>query len=355
MKKCLLTLLLLFLAAPVVFAQDDDDDFDDFDPSLYEATEKIRAFCGPKVLDISPQKLISVGYDFQGPNRLTAAAFDGRESEEANVRFNHGLRIGVFYPVISKNSMTLNLGFNYMRTNYVFDNADQLSHPLNASLRDNGLNSLGVNFTLFKPLDAKNFIVFQGSANLNGDYSLSEFQSLEYTRVAAAVVYGRKPNDRLQWGIGASRTYLGGALNYLPVVMYNYTAPSRKWGTEILFPARVNFRRTFNNTNLLMLGYEFEGQTYRLNNRNGAFNSPNTVYDQLELRRAEVRIRFTYEFAVKNYYWMSLQAGYRLNWSFEVDSEGDFYRSLFGDKPFLMENNLTNPFYMTLSINLVSP
>jgi hypothetical protein len=135
------------------------------------------------------------------------------------------------------------------------------------------------------------------------------------------------------------------------VFFYNYTYPNRKWGIEALFPARAAVRRTFNSRNLLLFGYELEGQSY-------AIKSPLLMSEygihHAELRRGEARIRFTYEKSLSGFIWMSLQAGYRVNTAFNLDN-GDFFRGPLGKQPYLMENKAGNAPYLMLSINLVSP
>ncbi|TAG93617.1 MAG: hypothetical protein EAZ20_01520, partial [Bacteroidetes bacterium] len=240
---------------------------------------------------------------------------------------------------------------NYWEHNYAFEKPETLDNPLQLSLK-NGLKNMGLGFTIFKPFNAKNFLILQGGANLNGNYRLNNIQPLEYLRYNFAAIYGWKKHDRLQFGIGATRTYLGGALNYIPIIMYNYTFQDRKWGIEAVFPARVNLRRNISPKSLVMLGYEVEGHTYRLNNNSQVFESQ---FQNIELRRSEMRIRMTYERQLKGFIWVSAQAGYRVNWLFNTDQNGDFTRSFFGKKEFMMTNSLTNPFYFNISLNLVSP
>jgi hypothetical protein len=57
---------------------------------------------------------------------------------------------------------------------------------------------------------------------------------------------------------------------------------------------------------------------------------------------------------------MSLQAGYRINYRYEVDRlvDGDEIYRAFGllrDDPYALSNSLGNPLYINLSFNLVSP
>ncbi|MFM7855381.1 MAG: DUF6268 family outer membrane beta-barrel protein, partial [Flammeovirgaceae bacterium] len=239
------------------------------------------------------------------------------------------------------------VGATYWENFYNFGNIPV--HPLAQSLQAYGLRTMGFNFTLFKPFNEVNFLIVNGSADLNGNYSFENFQSMGTAKISATAIYGWKKHDRLQYGFGVARTYRIGELNYLPVFLYNYTFPSRKWGVEMLFPARANLRRTFNSRTLAFVGYELEGNSYLIRNRGNEF----TGLDNLELRRSELRLRLTFERSIKDFIWLSLQAGLRYNARFHVDSN-EFFRG-FGDQNYFFENTINNALYVNFSVNLVSP
>ena len=227
------------------------------------------------------------------------------------------------------------------------------------SLSRNGLRTMGINTTLFKPLNDVKFLLFQGSADLSGDYQFGKFMPLKYTKYSAALIYGKRTSEKKQWGVGVARTYRVGELNYIPIIFYNSTDVANKWGTEILFPARAHVRRTINSRNMLFAGYELEGQSYRLWRFND-FNGFNLRNEDVEIRRGEIRLRAVYEFSLKDFIWMSIQAGYRINYRYDVDrlSDGkEVYRAfgLASDAPYVMVNQLSNPLYFNISLNLVSP
>lgn len=332
----------------VLAQQDSTQAVEDF--SMYgdaELADGAKRFCTSKVLDQSPNKLISVGYDYQGPHTIDAPDWGLSSMENAKLLNVSGLRLGASFPLISKTNILVGLGVNYWETRYNF--SDPVTHPFLSTLSKRGLRTAGLSTTVFKPLNEKNFILAQASADLNGDFVLPELQSLSFLRYSGSLVYGWKKHDRLLYGFGVSRTYRIGEPNYIPVILYNYTFPSRKWGIESVFPARVQVRRNFNPRTLAFFGWELEGQTYRLSTleaKNGAQNP--------ELRRSELRLRLTFERSLKDFIWISVQSGFRYNWSYNVD-EGDIFRGFTGSQPYLLENNLANAFYMNVSINLVSP
>lgn len=346
----------------------EDEDFSMYDQVDF-ADQSARRFCSPKIEGLSPAKLISIGYDYQGGYGLGAGAFSNKTDDiwwapdSVNVLNSSGLRLGFNIPVVSRTNLVWQMGANYWEQRYAMEglNGEQANspHPLIQSLQENGLRTLGVNTTLFKPLDDRRFLLFQGSADLNGDFSLPGLMPLKYLKYSAALIYGIRPNEKKQWGLGIARTYRVGELNYIPVFLFNWTDQSNKWGSEILFPARAHVRYTLNPRNMLFGGFELEGQSYRLWD-GPSLMSYNLRGDDLEIRRGEIRLRAMYEFSLKDFVWMSIQAGYRINYRYEVDRLVDgqeIYRAfgLLSDAPYVMENRLGNPLYFQVSLNLVSP
>ena len=346
----------------------EDEDFSMYDQVDF-ADQSARRFCSPKIEGLSPAKLISIGYDYQGGYGLGAGAFSNKTNDNwwapdsVNVLNSSGLRLGFNIPVVSRTNLVWQMGANYWEQRYAMEGLNgepaHSPHPLIQSLQENGLRTLGVNTTLFKPLDDRRFLLFQGSADLNGDFSLPGLMPLKYLKYSAALIYGIRPNEKKQWGLGIARTYRVGELNYIPVFLFNWTDRSNKWGSEILFPARAHVRYTFNPRNMLFGGFELEGQSYRLWD-GPSYISYNLRGEDLEIRRGEIRLRAMYEFSLKDFVWMSVQAGYRINYRYEVDrlSGGqEIYRAfgLLSDAPYVMENRLGNPLYFQVSVNLVSP
>jgi hypothetical protein len=343
-------LFVVFTFPFCVFAQDTDSTLVEEDFSMYGEAELAgggKRFCTSKVFDLSPNKLISIGYDLQGSHTMSLASVGNAAAADFSIGSVQGIRVGANVPVISKTNLLINLGVNYWEVNYTIENSE--SHPLARALQARGLRTTGFMATVFKPLNEKKFLLFQASADLSGNYFLPDFQPLSQLRYSASAVYGWKKHDRLMYGFGASRTYRVGEPNYIPVFLYNYTFPSRKWGIESVFPARAQLRRTFNTRTLGFFGYELEGQSYFISALRNETNFTNP-----QLRRSELRIRCTFEKSIKDFLWVSAQAGLRYNWSYNLD-DGDFFRGFTGTQLYAMENSLSNAFYFNLSINLVSP
>jgi len=344
-KLFIFFLILFFATANSLFAQ--EEDYSQYE-NMETAGEPVKTFCTSKIVGLSPSKLITVGYDFQTSNTLNAAAYRTFSEQTANIKYNSGLRLAANVPVISNVKWLLSLGANLAETKYEFESNTPVINPLVGTLKKNGLTTMGLNGTLFKPLNSKLFILGQTSFDWNGDYSLGTIPSANQLKVSAAILVGKKEHERRMIAYGVTRTYRGGQTLYLPILLYNYTFTNRKWGIECLLPARGAVRYTLNSRNMFFAGFELEGNSYRLNQMMKDYSSD---YKYLELRRSEIRTRITYEFSVYKFIWLSVQAGYRINYKYKMD-EGEF----FGRKrDFVAENKLSNPFYFLLSLNLVSP
>ena len=362
-----LTTAAIVLASTPVFAQTDGTSDDDIDWSLYEdlgfEDESMKRYCSAKIEGLSPAKLISLGYDFQGPYDISAGSMKLLSGDSIlggtpqRVNSTAGVRAGFNLPVVSKTNLVWQLGANYWRTAYKYDQpVEPTDNPLHQTLAEHGLRTSGINTTVFKPLDETQFILFQGSADLSGTYG-ANLMPAQYLKYSAALLWGKRPTEKKQWAVGLARTYRVGELNYIPVFLYNSTSANNKWGSEVLFPARAHVRRTLNPRNMVFLGYELQGQSFRMYENLPGFDIRE---EDLEIRRGEVRIRAVYECSLKDFIWMSVQAGYRLNYRYDVDrlvDGAEIYRAfgILRDDPYAQMNGLANPFYVNVSINLVSP
>lgn len=351
--------ILLIVATVGAYAQTDTTEDYDFSNLQYAGSET-RSYANPKIFGLSPQRFVSLAWDHQFPHDMEFSlkgsykkADNPDKPEKYRAGFTGGLRLGVMVPVISSNRFLWQTAFNYWRTAYQLETklfaVDQTN--IGNILEERGLRNLNWINTLFIPLGEKQFVLFQGQADLSGDYGPEVNQPLNSLRYSGAVLWGKRPHDRKQWALGISRTYRVGNLNYIPVLMFNYTSENRKWGSEVLFPARAHVRRTFSPRNLLLFGYELEGQSYRI-------AGLSTPAQALEIRRGELRFRLDYQFQMYGFFWAGIQGGLRLDYSYDADELKDnkeFFRGFFGDQTFAMKNSLSPAPYVQLSLNFVSP
>jgi hypothetical protein len=338
-------------------ASDEDEfDFSDFEPAAPPA----KAYCTNKVLGQSPTSLLGIYYNHQFPHTLEVANnLDQNAPSRADAEIAAAQQIAFVgnFPLISRNNILINLGVTYQQQRYTFDNTG--SNAFAQSLEDNTLHRGNITATLFKPLNSKNFVLIQAQTELNGDYTADniDFGNL---RFPIAALYGWKSNDRLMYGFGLSRTYLGGALNYVPIIYYYHTFQNQKWGIEALLPARALLRYRFNSLSYAGIGFNVNGASYSLDTYQSSLPRPFNigsvpVSNDLELRRSEIRAGLQYARQLSGFFWMSVEAGYRINYSYSVDQGGDFLRFFGSDDPYLFENGLGNTPYFTIGLSYVSP
>lgn len=331
---------------PIDTAKTEEEDFSMYaDVEATSSTDKSKIYCSQKILGLSPSKLISIGFDFVGANAIDTDTIGPYFGNTADFNNNSGIRFAANFPVISNNKVILSLGVNYLDFKYSAVAKENNIHPLINSLNKNGLRSYGINATLFKPFNAKLFGVLQLAADHNSAGTLDQFHE-NAIKYSGAAIFGCKPHDRLQYGLGVSQSYRGGALNYFPIILYNYTFKNKKWGFEMLLPAKANVRYTINPRNLLFAGFELEGNSYYMD---PMMTNYNLGYRNIQLQRSEIRPRLTYEFSIYNFIWLSIQAGYRVGYKFNVDNVD--YKA----DPLIMNNKVSGSYYFNVSLNLVSP
>jgi hypothetical protein len=360
----LLACLWVFtLAAQAQVTDDDDDDIDYGAVELADGSMS-KTFANSRILGTSPQRFVSVGWDVQAPYDMTfspigshpeGTEFGPNQLATGRAQYTGGFRLNANIPVISRNNLVWQMGATYWDTRYnITDIAGNASGQsvLNA-LNQNGIRTGGINTTIYKPLGEYQFVLVQASVDMSGDYG---FGLQNEVRTSVAALWGKRPNDRKQWAVGLSRTYRVGAMNYIPIWLYNWTAPNRKWGIEALLPARGAVRYNINRNSMILAGFELEGQSYRLNTLSETLYAANN--GSFEIRRGELRPRLEYMRQLTGYFWLGVQAGYRLNYSYDADvlpGGKEFFRGFFGDQNFAMLNSIGNAPYAQITINFVSP
>lgn len=365
--KIVFVTLVLFVSSfcPLLAQDEEEEDWDLYGDLALVEDIKVKRFAKPTLVGLSPTRFLSISYDGQMPYtmNLSAAKFpasgnsgwgvadEAPVSETGRVNFTGGMRFNSNIPVISKSNLVWQTGLNYARTGYNISDIESKSGAsgLATILNERGLSNLNWTNTLFIPTSEQNFFIFQGSFDMSGDFDRG-LQPLGTVRWSLAAIYGKRVSENKRWGFGLARTYRVGNMNYVPVVMYDVTSSNRKWGTEILFPARAHGRYNFSKNALLLFGYELEGQSYRIDQLSAGNNS-------YEIRRGELRPRLELQKQLSGPFWLSFQAGYRIDYSFNVDDlEGgrEFFRGFFGTQDFGMVNSLGNAVYFNLGISFVT-
>lgn len=336
MKK--VALISLFMATKMAISQPQDS-LEVIDYSKFGDAEKVQRYCTPKILNQTPQKVWSIGVEYQAGFNMPILynTFPGAITSQNKVNSVLGLKGMVNIPVISKDYAVWQLGGNLYTQQF---NIESTSDAFANKLNKKAFITSGVNTTLFKPLNEKKFLILQAQFDVNGLFeNFSSINNNAFTTSASAI-YGWKKNDNSMFGVGLARTYRAGRVLHIPVILWNKNFKNDKWGMELLAPARAHLRYRPDAKNIFQLGYELEGNQFFtiINNQ------------QLFIQRGELKPRLLWDTKVSNFYWLSMQLGYRLNWRFEaVDKYNGNKTNL------LFSSQLANPFYLAINISFATP
>jgi hypothetical protein len=334
-------MFFLLLIAGSAFAQEDTTEV--FDYSKFGDAEGVKRFCTQKVLNQSAQRIVSFGYEYHGGFSMPDVRLDYVLPASQNFTVNNvaALRAQVNIPVISTNKFIWQLGANYWGSKYNIENPG--TDLFAKILHEGTMTSAGINSTIINPLNEKNFLIIQGSADANGIFkNLSEVNGKSIT-FSATAIYGWKTSEKNMIGTGLARTYRAGQIIHLPVLFWNKTF-NDKWGMELLLPARGFLRYNVSTTNMFQVGFELEGNQFWMN----LLNSKN---GSVFIQRGEVKPRIMWDKKISGFIWLNAQAGLRYNYRFDVMNEYDARKESLR----YFTSNLGNPFYLNISLNLVSP
>jgi hypothetical protein len=334
-------MFFLLLIAGSAFAQEDTTEV--FDYSKFGDAEGVKRFCTQKVLNQSAQRIVSFGYEYHGGFSMPDVRLDYVLPASQNFTVNNvaALRAQVNIPVISTNKFIWQLGANYWGSKYNIENPG--TDLFAKILHEGTMTSAGINSTIINPLNEKNFLIIQGSADANGIFkNLSEVNGKSIT-FSATAIYGWKTSEKNMIGTGLARTYRAGQIIHLPVLFWNKTF-NDKWGMELLLPARGFLRYNVSTTNMFQVGFELEGNQFWMN----LLNSKN---GSVFIQRGEVKPRIMWDKKISGFIWLNAQAGLRYNYKFYVMNEYDARKESLR----YFTSNLGNPFYLNISLNLVSP
>jgi hypothetical protein len=307
----------------------------------------IKKYCNNKINNLNPTTLIGLSYDIISPYVFTTSNTEDDDVEydySSRVKLNHGIRLDTNFPLISKSNLILNATFSYWESRYQFDAVDS-RQPLASSLSEHPLRTATLGILAFKPLDEKHFLIFQLATSLNGNYNFSDIQpDFSKMKYSASLLYGWKYSDDQNFAIGITRTYRGGRLLHVPIIMWNKTF-SPQWGMELLLPARGTLRYNFTPKSSLNFGYELEGQSYLMQN---ADNGPDFfATNNYELSKSEIRPRIEINQAITSFIRLNLQLGVRAAYRFDLapDTTSDPVNV----------NDIGVPGYFRIGLNFVSP
>jgi hypothetical protein len=348
-RLCLMCIYFT-IANTGVYAQQDSTETEDY--SMFGDATEVKRYATQKVLNLTPTRLISIGMEFQSNSVLPVTTTGTNMINIYNLRPVIMPRLAANFPIISNDKIIVNLGGQYWGTPYsvqrrgvnLVEPGEGLPAPV-GSLDANMLHSAGIIASVFKPLNEKNFLILQAGADMNAAFPAGKSVSGKAITISASAIYGWKLSERNMWGLGASRTYRMGRVIHVPVLYWNKTF-NDKWGIEMVLPARGFIRHNISAQNLLLLGFELEGNQYLLPQANQTAWGRQDLF----LQRGEIKPRLQWDRQLKNFIWLSLQAGARINGRFNFTD-----RFNGKDDHVVYQTSMRTALFVNFSLNLVSP
>jgi hypothetical protein len=332
--------ILCLLTASFVFAQTDTTD--NFDYSNFGDADGVKRYCSQKVLNQTPQRILSLGFENYGGFSMPGISFNAKQfPTQIDIAQVNAIRAQVNVPVISTNKLIWQMGVNYLTSQ--FNVSNPTVNNFAAALDKSSLLTAGINTTVFKPLNEKNFLIFQASTDVNGLFENAKAIQDKAVTLSGTIIYGWKTSEKNMIGTGLARTYRAGQLMHLPVLFWNKTF-NDKWGMELLLPARGFVRYNFSTTNMLQAGFELEGNQFLM-------QLPNTPTKNTYIQRGEIKPRIMWDKKLTGFLWFNAQAGLRYNYRFDVVNRYDAKE----DSQRFFTSNLGNPLFFNISLNFVSP
>lgn len=339
----ILLICISFLLSQISLAQiTDSTDEEVIDYSNFGDAGGAKRYATQKIINQPPNRIVSIGYEYQTafdmPNVPTYP--DNSTRQTFNAQRLSGIRAQVNIPVVSNTKIIWQMGANYWRSGINFKAPS--TNDFIGSLELYGMHSAGINTIIFKPLNEKNFLIFQGSADINGVFKNVKDINSKALTISGAAIYGWKKSDKNMFGFGVSRAYRAGRIMYFPTVLWNKTFNDH-WGMDLLFPARAHLRYNFSTSNILQLGYELEGNQFWMRTP-----SPN---GEVFIQRGELKPRIMWDKKITGFIWLNVQTGLRYNWRFNVMNQYNTRKQEY----LLFNSRLTSPLYFNISLNFVSP
>jgi hypothetical protein len=332
----------LLLIATIANAQVDTTD--NFDYSKFGEADGVKRYCTQKVLNQTPQKIISIGFERNGSFLMPGVPLGGmlQAFKDENVQKVSAFKAQVNIPVISNNKIIWQMGANYWGSNFNFEKT--ASSQFATYLNNHTMTSAGLNTTIFKPLNEKNFLIIQASADVNGLFHNFSAINKDALTLSGTVIYGWKKSEKNMIGTGIARTYRAGQLIHVPILFWNKTF-NDKWGMELLLPARGFMRYNFSTFNMLQAGFELEGNQFWMPSTNRIENG--AVF----IQRGEFKPKVMWDKKLSGFVWFHAEAGMRYNWRFEVMNVYNGKK----EAQRYFESRLGNPLFFNIGFNFVSP
>lgn len=290
--------LLLFI--PALSAQVNSDLFPE---DLSTEGVITPTFCQPGVLNKSRSKGLELEYSSRGTGH-----YDGENSTVSSRLANYqkweSLKLALKIPVVLRDELKVLIGYKYYAEYFDFNRIDSDFSKTIGQLNTTPLKSNNFSVIISRSLDENRYIAFRARYGLNGNYDgFINFDS-RYAVYNIFGIYGVKPHENFEWGIGLTFSKNARRSIVIPIVLINKNF-SEQWGMELVLPGLAYMRYNLSDKDILLGGLEFSSKNFRLDISEPALNELDYAYNQ-----SNILASLRYQRQLFPWVWTNLQFGY---------------------------------------------
>lgn len=272
-----------------------------------EVAKEPLMLCKPGVLNKSRSKGLVLEYGLNSGYNWIVQNRYVQTKNYSEVAHSEHLKGKIKIPIINAPGLKLLAGYEYQAEKYYFDNIKGLESNVFESLDKMRLKTN--KFTVYgsKSLNNRHYAVFRLRVAYAGDYQGWNRFDNRYASYSGAAIFGVKPNDYLEWGIGVTVRKNFENTRVVPFLVYNRTF-NDKWGVEAVLPAQIYGRYNLNEKSILLFGGTFNSKNYSVD-LNANAQALTSIY---HVRHAEILFETSLEQHLFSWIWLNVKAGYQL-------------------------------------------
>ncbi len=274
----------------------------------------IVCFCKPGVRNKSRSKGLEISYGFLGQGSFEEEETPFGNSLSQYDRFDR-FKVDVKIPILLKDHLAILVGYQFSGEKFNFNRIGEDFPDTFRQLDDDLLKSNNISLIISKPLSETRYIAGRLRYTSNGNYD--QFFAFEdrYSIYKAIAIYGIKPHEDFEWGIGLSVSKGFRNNNIIPFLLYNKTF-NNEWGIEAVLPGYVKLRCNLMQNLIVLAGVEFGSQSYRIDTKPNDFNEVFAyAYNHTELITS-----MSLDYGLSPWVWANLKIGYQFNFTSEFES-----------------------------------
>lgn len=272
-----------------------------------EIAKEPLSLCKPGVLNKSKGKGLLVEYGLNGGYNYKVKNDFIQSQNNSEVDYSNHFKAKIKVPIINATGFKVLAGYEYESEKFHFDEVNGLESNVFESLDGKRLKTNKFTVYTSKSLNEKHYAIFRLRMAYNGDYTAWNDFDNRYATYSAAGIFGVKPNDNLEWGVGLTYSNNPERTRVLPFLIYNRTF-NDKWGIESVLPVQIYGRYNVNKDCIVLFGGEYHSKNYSVDLNTNA-QALSSTYN---FRHAEVLFQTSLEQHLFSWIWLNVKAGYQL-------------------------------------------